>query len=48
MPDSRTALSKPQIEALLVGVDHKIVRAATDWVTLEEGNSRLLACIPYV
>ena len=36
MANSRTSLSQPHIEALLASLDHRFVRAAMDWVFLEE------------
>ncbi len=35
MTTARSSLSQPQVEALLEGVHHKLVRAAADWVYLE-------------
>ena len=38
MTGSKTSLSQPQVEALLAGVEQKLVRVAMDWVSREEVN----------
>jgi hypothetical protein len=36
MTAAKTSLSQPQIGALLTGVDHRLLRAASDWVYRQE------------
>jgi hypothetical protein len=38
MTAAKTSLSKPQLGALLTGVDHRLLRAASDWVYRQEVN----------